>query len=176
MDNGISDGLSDSGLTKEQEAKKNEITRKIIKGEIENLGECLLEWLDGASETDLSFFTYEGEEGLDVIRFESEQKEHATELLTWVREPITTDGGARRNIEVQPIRRTVLDTPFGTTTIIVEHSPVCGVASMETLTEDEIRYQVDIAKTYGMSDVCLKQLEEFLRGCLKQREAELSVG
>jgi hypothetical protein len=132
------------GLTKEEKERFNKHNREMIKKYIEELGKLLFKWLKEAPETDLNFFTYVGKEGLDTINFKSEQMEHATELRTWLRESITIGNKTERMINVQPIRQTMLETPLGKTTIIVEHSPVCFVATMEDITKKSIEYHVNL--------------------------------
>ena len=146
---------------------------KYIRGYIQELNEELLQWLEETPETDLELMHYDGRENLDAIYLRSEQKEHATELLTWVRERSDYDG--RRRIDIQSIRRSLIETHLGKLQIIVEHTPLTLVSAMEDMTEEKVKYHVDLSRKFGMNETCLEQLEKFLHECLEERKKELSA-
>lgn len=149
------------------------IPKEFIRECIQECNESLLRWLNEAPETDLHLIHYVGEETLDKIYFRSEQQEHATELLTWARGLSDFDG--RRHLDIQSIRRSLIATRLGKLQIIVEHTPLTLVSAMEDMTEEEVRYHVDLARQQGMNETCLEQLEKFLRECLAEREKELAA-
>lgn len=144
-----------------------------IRGYIQDLDEKLQKWLDEAPETDLELMHYVGRENLDALYLRSEQKEHATELLTWVRERSDHDG--ERSIDIQSIRRSLIETRLGKLQIIVEHTPLTLMSSMEDISEEDVTYHIDLSRKFGMNETCLEQLEQFLRECLAEREKELAA-
>ena len=94
-------------------------------------------------------------------------------MLTWVRERSDYDG--RRHVDIQSIRRSLIETRLGKLQIIVEHTPLTLVSAMEDMTEEKVKYHVDLSRKFGMNETCLEQLEKFLHECLEERKKELSA-